>query len=254
MKNKRIMKRILLVLGVLTSLLAARVVLAQTPASGVVEYEVKINMHRNIPAEREGIKQMIPEFNTSKYKLFFNGTESWYEPILDEEEDSEIEANGGGMRMVFRRPSIEVYTNQTESLRIRKQEFFGKNYLIMDTLKVLPWKFTGETKTIMGQLCQKAVYVNEARKQNVVAWFSPMLRPFLGPDTFNSLPGIILQVDINDGERILTALKVESRELKKNELKRPEDGVKISDAEFRKIMDEQMKRMNRNGGGVIIRN
>jgi len=62
----------------------------------------------------------------------------------------------------------------------------------------------------------------------------------------------VLAIDINNGERVIVAKTVELRELKKNELKEPTNGIKTTQAEFRKLMEEQMKQMG--GRGMTIRN
>lgn len=246
------MKRILIFLGILVSLTAAHFVFAQTP-EGVITYEVKINMHRRLPPDREGMKEMMPEFNVHKDQLFFNATESLYKPVVEEEEDEFAGEDGGGMRMRFRRPDAEVYFNHSSSKKVIQQEFMGKKYLIEDSIKITPWKFGTEVKTILGYQCRQATFHNEERKQTIVAWYTDKLRPFLGPEIYTTLPGTVIQVDINDGERVITALKVEPRALKKGELKIPSSGTKITEKEFRKMMDEQMQRMGREGG-VMIRN
>ena len=156
--------------------------------------------------------------------------------------------------MRIQRPMNETYINRAEAKRIRLQEFMGKKYLIEDSLKLMAWKFGSETKEVSGHLCKQASYYNEERKQSVVAWYSDKLRPFLGPENFNTLPGVILQVDINDGERTITAKNIELRSLKKNELKVPSGGTKTTEEEFRKMVETQMERIRANGGNIIIRN
>jgi GLPGLI family protein len=106
----------------------------------------------------------------------------------------------------------------------------------------------------MGYECKQASLYNEERKQNIIAWYTMQLRSFLGPESFNTLPGAVLQIDINEGERVITSKKLDARPLKKNELKVPSSGTKITRAEFRKMMDQQMERMRANGANVIIRN
>ncbi len=255
MKTSTLMKKVVLILGVLISLAAFNVVFGQT--TGAIEYEVKINMHRTLPPGREDMKAMIPEFRTSKQQLFFNENESIYKPII-EDEDEEIEGSsgGGGFKMVVRQPNNEVYVNQPSGKNISKEEFFGKTYLIQDSLKVTPWKFGTEVKVIQGYDCQQAYYTDETdpkRKREVTAWYTTKLRPFLGPERFNTLPGAVLAIDINNGERVLLAKKIELKELKKNDIKEPKAGEKITRTEFRKVQEEQMKKMNA-GGGLIIRN
>jgi len=255
------MKRLFLLAGVLVSMAAAHVVFGQ--ATGVINYEVKINLHRNIPKEREAQKAMIPEFRTMKQQLFFNESESLYKPVIEDEEES-FTATGGGMRMMFRMPGTELYLDQNTGKTISKQEFMGKNYLIEDSVKMSPWKFDTQTKMIANYECNMAYYTQTdtikvgdrepiIRTSEITAWYTNKIRPFVGPERFNTLPGAVLAVDINNGERVILAKTIELRELKKNELKAPATGTKITQSEFRKIMEEQMKQM---GGGrqMIIRN
>jgi GLPGLI family protein len=261
MKNSVIMKRIVLVVGVLVSLAAAHIVFGQT-TEGVIHFETKINLHRNIPPEREGMKSMIPEFRTSKNTLYFNSNESLYKPVIEDEEE---EFGSGGMRMRFSAPQTETYINTDQQMRTVAQEFMGKKYLIEDTLKMSPWKFGTETKTIAGYVCKQAYYTEESpvfmggpqgqpRSAEITAWYTDQIRPFLGPDRYNTLPGAVLAIDINNGERVTVATKVEGRTLKKNELKAPTTGAKITQEEFRKMVAEQMEKMRQGGGNVIIRN
>jgi GLPGLI family protein len=246
------MKRLLIILGILVSLTAAQVVFAQT--EGVITYETKINVHRNLPADRQEMKNMIPEFRYLKDLMVFNANESLYKPVIEEEDDQFDSGGGGGMQMRFARPQNENYVNQEQSKKIMLQDFMGKKYLIEDSLSVMAWKFGTETKEINGYTCKQASFYFEERKQNLVAWYTDKLRPFLGPENFNTLPGAVLQVDINDGERVITAKTIELRPLKKNELKVPSGGTKTTRDEFRKMMNEQMERMRANGANVMIRN
>lgn len=252
------MKKLILLLGILVSLTAANVVFGQ--ASGVITYEIKVNLHRRLPPERADMKGMIPEFRTTKEQLFFNENESLYKPLIEDEEE---EMGGGGMRMVIRQPNNELYLDQSSGKILSKQEFMGKNYLIEDSVKVSPWKFGTEVKTIQGFECRQAYYTDSVQmningnpvteKREITAWYTDKIRPFLGPERFNSLPGAVLAVDINGGERVLIAKTIEMRELKKNELKMPASGTKTTQEEYRKMVEEQMKQMG-GRGGMIIRN
>ena len=249
------MKRIIILLGVIVSLTAARIVFGQG-TEGVITYETKINMHRRLPPERAQMKAMIPEFRTTKQQLFFKTAESLYKPLIEDEEEETSASGGGGVRMVMRTPNNEIYLDQNSSRLVSKQEFFGKDYLIEDSVKMAPWKFGTETKVIQGYECKQAYYTDESQsnqKQEITAWYTDKLRPFLGPDRFNTLPGAVLAVDTNNAERIIVAIKMEMRELKKNELKMPTSGTKTTRVEFRKMVEEQMKKMG-GSGGMIIRN
>jgi len=220
---------------------------------GVIEYEVKVNLHRTLPPERAEMKSMIPEFRTAKHQLFFKGQESLFKAVIEEEEPMDVNG-GGGVHIRMQQPHVEIYFDAASQRRLIQEEFMGKDYLIEDSIAVLPWKFSPETRKVMNYDCQKASYFDENRKQQITAWYTNKLRPFLGPEIFNGLPGGVLVVDINDGERVITAKAVEMRSLKKNELKMPDKGIKTTRREFQKMRDEQVQRMRANGANVIIRN
>lgn len=250
------MKRILLLVGLLVSVAAVQVVFGQD-SEGVITYEVKTNMHRRIPPERAQMKQMVPEFMTATQELYFKSGESLYKPVIEDDEEETSSTSSGGRRMMMRRPYIETYLDQNSGVMLSKQEFMGKEYLIEDSVKVSPWKFGTETKTIAGYECKQAYYTDETnpnQKNEITAWYTDKIRPFLGPERYNTLPGAVLAVDVNNGERVMLVKKIEIKALKKNDLKAPTSGTKISRKEFRAMVEEQMKKNGGNGNQVIIRN
>lgn len=273
------MRKIILIAGLLASILAAQVVFAQT---GVITYESRVNLHRNIPADRQEMKAMMPEFRVTKLQLFYNGEESLYKSLVEDEEE-QFSSGGGAVRMTMRMPKTEMYTNSSTTVILMVQEFMGKKYLIQDSVKVSPWKFGTETKEIMGYTCHMAYFTREEevpvmrmqmssqgssqtsstntpptpekRTLEITAWYTDQIRPSLGPDRYNTLPGTVLAIDVNNGERVLVARNIEQRELKKNELYVPDSGTKVTQEEYRKTMEEQMQKMRANGGGgMFIRN
>lgn len=210
---------------------------------GVITYEITVNNHRTIPADREGMKAMIPQYRTFKQQLFFKANESIYKPLIEEEDE---ENNDRGRR--FRMNAIN-YTDASALLYLTQTTVFGKKYLISDTLKTDPWKFGKGTKNILGHECMQAYYTTtvDERQQSITAWYAPDLPPNLGPEKYNTLPCAVLAVDVNNAERVIVARKIELRILGKNETVRmPADGQKITGEEFKKIMKEQRnQRMGR---------
>jgi GLPGLI family protein len=246
------MKKFLILVGILVCITVTHVVFGQ-PTQGVIHYEVKVNMHRRLPPERQAMKEMMPEFNIHHDLLFFNATESFYKTADPEEEPEDDFEEGPGPKMVIRRPQTEVYLNRETSELIRSQEFIGKKFLIRDTLKILPWKFGSETKQVLGYNCRQATYFDPEQNQNITAWYTENLLPFLGPEGMCTLPGTVLQLDFNNGDRYVTATKIETRHLEMGEIRIPNSGQRITKEEFRKLVDDRMKRMGGNGN-IMIRN
>ena len=242
------MKRLfsICLLGCFFSLLAS----AQQD-EGIILFEEKVNMHRNLPPEAADMRAMIPEFRSSQNELLFNANESLYRSV--EEEEEEEEAGNQGMVIRMQRPESIFYRNYTTQRKADSRDFMNKMYLIEDSLSTRNWKITGQSKKILGFDCMSAVISDTARKQEIIAWFTDAMPLPAGPAAFGQLPGTILEVDINNGEIIMSAKKVDFKKLKKNDLIAPKKGEKISDADFKRIVDERMKEM---GGRPmrIIRN
>ena len=218
---------------------------------GIILYEEKVNVHRSLPPDAGDMKAMIPEFRIHQSELLFNATESLYRNV--EEEEDEPPTDGGGPVIRIQRPETIFYRNFSTKRKADFREFFGKNYLIEDTLAGGNWKMTGETKQVLGYNCIKATTTDTVRKREITAWFTDALTLASGPSQFGQLPGTILEVDINNGEIVISAKKVEFKKLKKGELEAPKKGEKITEAGFQKLMAE---RMRENGGRPmrIIRN
>lgn len=225
---------------------------------GVIEFEHKINMHKTLGPESQQMKSMIPEFRTSKNRLFFKPNESFYNNV--EEEDQEINTSSGGanVQMKMNRPQMDIYRNFENTQYVMLTDFAGKKFRVEDSLKTMAWKFIDETKKIAGYDCKKATYRNEDTKQDIVAWFTETLVCSSGPQNYWGLPGLILGIDINDGLQQITAQKVTLTDISKD-LKVPTGGKKVTAKEFKKIRDDYMKEMGIKDGGaggtrIIIRN
>ena len=219
---------------------------AQTASNteGVISFEEKINMHKMI--KDDAMKAYVPEFRSNKMELFFKGDECLYKPVEDDDEPEQ--GGGGGPRMMMRRPQAEIYRNFATEVRVEQREAMGKKYLIEDSIKIRAWKMTGETRKILNYDCMKATFNDTARKQNMVVWFTDGIALSAGPGSMGSLPGMILAADMNDGEMMWTATKVEFKKVKPEDVKVPSKGEKIKEEDFRKKMDEFRQK---NGGGNI---
>jgi GLPGLI family protein len=241
---------------------------------GKIVYERKMNMHKDMPPEAEQYKAMVPEFTTAKMELLFNVTQSLFHPVPSDEEDEMPTPGGeGGRRMTFRMGGMdaETFRDYDKELMVEGRELGPKKYIIDDTLKQVKWKLEEDTMTIMGHLCHKATTsivmrsrgprfnpnADTAQKsappaeQPVVAWYTEDIESTAGPDSFFGLPGLILKVNVNNGTIVYTALGLQP--LGKDVVKAPDSGKKVTRAEFRKMMEDQVRSMGGPGGGPVIR-
>jgi GLPGLI family protein len=221
---------------------------------GIITFEEKMNLHRRLTDE--SMKAMVPEFRTLNMMFFFKGEECLYKPDENEEDEEANAGGGGGMGRAFRRPQGETYRNLTTNKQLSTSEWAGKKYLIEDTLKQRAWKIGTETKKIAGYECTKATFRDTSMKfqdkvipLDVTAWFTMDLALAAGPQTFGQLPGLILEVDTNNGEMLITAKKIEFKKVKDKDIAAPTKGEKITQAELRKKREEWMKANGGRGGG-----
>ncbi len=254
------MKRILFAITLSVPFLLS----AQT--EGTVRYQETVLLNIEMPDMDEEMLARIPKSTSVQKLLHFSATESLY---MDEPQDefaagdmnwTGSSAGGGEVKMVMRRPESRFYMDLDAGERIEQREFFGKVFLVKDALPQYGWKLTGEQKTILDYACQQATFADSTRK--LVAWFTPEIPVSTGPDAFGQLPGLVLEVDVNDGERVITATAVKLAELEKGSIEKPAKGKEVNQEEFQAIVKEKMTEMeaeygpSSGGSGmkIIIRN
>ncbi len=222
---------------------------------GEIIYEEKINIHKNLPPEAEAMKERIPEFRTTEKVLYFNKEEAYYARVPKEKrkkKDGEFRdrrngRRGRGMRMMGGRGGKgKLYTDISNGNTLSATELMGKKFLVSGTSQEYSWKMTGESKQVGSYLCQKAIHKDST--STIVAWFSPMIPVSIGPDQYSGLPGVILHIDINDGDRTITAQEVNLKVLEKNVIIRPTEGEAIRQEEFESLREEKMEEMRKEFG------
>ncbi|MBA4055198.1 MAG: hypothetical protein C0490_10835 [Marivirga sp.] len=210
---------------------------------GKITYSIKSNIPRSLPKDRE-MKNMISEFYPSNIELIFNATKSLSTPVASDEDGPTVEKSRAPLLQ-----SPKVYLNLETFEAVSMVEFMGEDYLIPDKLTMKAWKFEADTKTIMKYDCKKATLIDTLNFngrpliQTIVAWYAPDLRPFLGPETYHSLPGAVLEINLNEGEKVIRAIDIKMQTLKKNRLKIPTKGKRVTQLEFQTIVAEGMKKI-----------
>jgi GLPGLI family protein len=135
---------------------------------GVATYQSKTTVDFNrfggrqlSEEQKKQMKERTKSIFEKTYKLSFNKFESIYK------EEDKLEApgsNGGGMHFGGYMASFvggPQYKNVKESQLLQEQEFFGKQFLVKDSLPKLEWKMGTETKQIGQYLCFKATAIKK---------------------------------------------------------------------------------------------
>ncbi|AXG69724.1 protein of unknown function (Porph_ging) [Kordia sp. SMS9] len=110
---------------------------------------------REMSAEqKKRVETMMKDYLEKVYILDFTQTTATYK----EEEKVETQGRGGGfgkMMMGSFMPGKQ-YKDVRKGVMLESKEFFGKRFLIKDSLPKLEWQMEGETKKIGKYLCFKA--------------------------------------------------------------------------------------------------
>lgn len=214
--------------------------LSTAQVSGKIIYEDKKDMHRNIPAEKQDIKDMIPPFNISKWELIYSPNESIYQRTAEIES---TQPSQGNRYMRMGREERTLYKNFTDDKLIDSRDFMQKKFLIKGFINSHKWKVGPGTKEILGNVCMKAYYQADSITY-ITAWFTPTIPISNGPLDYHGLPGLILQIDINNGEQTITATEFIKIDDSSSSISPPDKGKEITSHEFEKIRKEKMKEMN----------
>ena len=247
---------------------------------GTIVYERKINNHRNMPNEQ--MRAMMPEFRISKHLLIFSDSISVYRMIPENEAPDPFAGGAGaggvgGIRMLFNvsggSDGGDLYKNFTQSKSILSSELAGKSYLVVDSITQQPWKLTNETKQILGYTCLKATRKislqaapmrmmviggsggnttrdtsrPQPREIELVAWYAQDIASPVGPENHGQLPGVILELDTDNGATVYKALEFK-KQVDQKQLKEPKKGKTVTAAEFSKMRMDLMEQQMQNGG------
>jgi GLPGLI family protein len=231
---------------------------------GKVIYERTIQMQfrpRNINPE---MADNLPRERKEKFELSFSSRHSLWESAV--EIDAEEETTGSGPNRSFVRfggNNDIVYHDFETGRRIDQRELNSKNFIVEDSIQKLTWKLTGETKTILGHTVQKAAAERlgtrsimamengEMKRQQVadttviIAWYAPGIPVPAGPEFQGQLPGLILELDMNNGRIVYKALEL-SAKVNVATIKAPKSGKKVTAAAFNKEREKMFEEMRRN--------
>ncbi len=238
---------------------------------GKVTYERIIKMEFVIADDHAGMENMLPKTRTDRFELTFGNNQSLWKQLEDDVQDELAGGNGGGGGFQIRTftaggDDISFY-NFDASKRIDQRELAGKKYIVEDSIRRMNWKLSEETKSILGFNCRKAIAQRIGtrtmmtmengkmeRKEmsdtsNIVAWFSTDFAVTAGPGDYQGqLPGLVLEVDVNNGRQVFKATEVVTK-VDVASIKAPKSGKKVTSAEFNKERDKMFEEMQKNNGG-----
>ncbi|RZK10453.1 MAG: GLPGLI family protein [Flavobacterium sp.] len=277
------MNKLIITLTIALTLCSTRL-LAQE-FHGMAVYESKTNF-KDIKIDGEdmnsemmkGLMEGMKKQFEKKYFLDFNKNESVY---YEEQKLEAPTANTVGIKMSFSGSSSngeKTYKNVKEKQQIAEEDFFGKEFLVIDSLKKWNWELKDETKKIGNYTCYKAIHLtpvtpedlkqyedfkkqqetskttffvmDEPKERITTVWYTPEIPVSQGPGEFWGLPGLILEASYD--ETTILCSKVVLNPKTKNEIKKPKKGKKVTKKEYESLIEKQMEQMTDGNGAIRI--
>lgn len=244
--------------------------LAEQPQDfqGQAYYLTKSNMElgkwgaRLSEAQKKQIASRLKNRLEKTYVLNFNKEESYFD------EQDKLDAMSGATDSWGKNFSQgDQYKNVKTNSQIQNQEFYGKKFLVKDSLLAINWQMGKETKKIGNYTCFKAMALiptneltwydfswnrlnssnnndGEAKEETIAmtqveAWYTPQIPVSHGPSEFWGLPGLILEVSA--GNTTMLCSKIIINPEKKVKIEAPDKGQEITKADYQKTIVKKMK-------------
>jgi len=234
---------------------------------GRVVYERTIQMQISFQGLGDEVERSIPKSRTDKMEVLFGNNQSLRRSLPDDTPEDDNNGTPGMRIQMFGGGSDDItYFNFDEQRSANQTEFATKKYIIADSIHKMNWKLTGESKTILGFPCQKAMTQRIGKRMmttmdngqmkrqemadtsNIAAWFTSSIPVSAGPEYQGQLPGLIMEIDINDGRTTYKAIEI-SPKVDLAVIKEPKSGKKITQDAFNKERVKALDEMQKNMGG-----
>ena len=218
----------------------------------------KIDSPEMTPERKKMMEERMAKALQREFELTFNRGESLYKEIEELEKDDHrgprfmtMMVGGGGT----------LYKDVVNGTYLDKVEFFGKQFLISDTLEKLNWKLEKGTKAIGKYQCNKATaerVVTLTRSESVdgvskdstfsdtitiTAWYTMQVPVSNGPAQYGGLPGLIME--LNDGTTTMLCVRVSLKPGEEVSIKKPDGGDKVTQDEYERITQEKLEEMRK---------
>jgi GLPGLI family protein len=168
-----------------------------------VQYSVKLHDEEILAKADPDFRGLFVDAMSSANRMLFgliinnSGSKFYQIPLLGTSEDDKIRTS-----TIFIGFSGEIY--QFEEYTYSESNTFGKDILVKEVLKD-NWQLHSETKMIDNFLCYKATNIHRVKNGSnkifnhpVIAWYCPELPFPYGPNGYNNLPGLILQLQVRN--------------------------------------------------------
>lgn len=230
-----------LIINLFIVIFSFNITIGQKPFEGTVKY-----LHTSNWTKMMSSLDYISQSRKDKMSYMWGNRSDWKEYKLlhvknniSKFENSEESAGPEMDRWRGRKETFFIYNDFNSMNASIAFMFLNKDYLIQDSVEMPKWKIKNDIKEIAGHICMNASYKDTLRNQDIVAWFALDIPCFAGPSKYFGLPGLILEVNIDDGATILIAESIETKEISDEiELPKKLKGKNINFEEYNKMLKD----------------
>jgi GLPGLI family protein len=211
---------------------------AQNSIQGEMTYLVSMDkndfkkVENQDPNVSKRVNDLIKNSHDVYFILSFNKNESLYKKSEVLKNDAQGSLN---LTEIMAGNNNTYYHNSQDNSNVMVMNVGGKDYIV--SKPKVEWKLLKESKMIGEFLCYKAIVMNNTN--DIVAWYAPSIAVNHGPNSFNGLPGLILELKNNKLSYLAENINLKPKKVE--DISRPINGEKLTYEEFKKKFGDVFK-------------
>ncbi len=221
--------------------------------SGTVEYDEVINMYgigrinlqvdQTVPSKimiqsLDRYMQNNPQFVTIKNKITFNSNRSIYNSFRPITPIAQFGANP------LQNKYNTTYNDYTNGMSVTHRSVQGAEFLVSDSTRKIKWKIIpGVTRDVAGYTCREAHGIIQDSLY-VVAFYTDKIWVSGGPESFQGLPGMILEVVLPHEHVSWIATKVTETTISDAAIVPPKGGKPMTNKQLATYLDAVFRSKN----------
>ncbi len=192
----------------------------------------------------EQIKDRLPVTSLNYYDFIGDSTASLFRP------GKEVPADPRSWYRPVADKNV-VYTDFKSGTTVSQKPVYEETFLVLDSLRKIKWKITGDIRTIAGYDCRKAIGIMDDTIA-IFAFYTDELMIPGGPEGVNGLPGMILGMGIPRLHATWFATKVEVFDVNMKPVAAPTKGKKVTREEMTRSLEKVLRQWGSYGSKLII--
>jgi GLPGLI family protein len=218
-------------------------------SQGKIEFERKVNQYAQMESTMDpgdegwaefSKKLMGNKFKTDYFDLLFTPGKTLYRPGRESPDKPN--------QFFFQSPAQQnvIYSDLDKSRGVSQKAVFEQVFLVQDSIRVIKWKITDETRVIAGFTCRRANAII-MDSIYVVAFYTEEILTSGGPESFTGLPGMILGVALPHDHISWFATKVEAVPVTVTTVVAPAKGKKVNSSGLKDNLQNAIKDWGKQG-------